>query len=114
MVHLLAAYRFRNPLSYRLRDRNLLLRARFPAEAYRTLSFDVGRDRRRAVHQHGFATTVSAQSIGEDCWINQRSRSGACTTAVADHRRPGDDRGGRRRRRTVIGNDVTIGRTPPS
>jgi serine O-acetyltransferase len=114
LVHLMSAYpEFRNLLSYRLRGHSLLLRglAFTLLKPIETLSFDVDEIGGGLFVQHGFATIVSAERIGEDCWINQQVTIGH----VYDRGRPviGD-------RVTIaagvaivgpvmIGNDVTIG-----
>jgi serine O-acetyltransferase len=75
LVHLLTSYpEFRNLLSYRLRGRHLLMRgiAFTLLKPIDTLSFDVNEIGGGLFVQHGFATIVSAHSIGEDCWINQQ------------------------------------------
>jgi serine O-acetyltransferase len=114
MVHLLTAYpEFRNLLSYRLRGRNLLLRgiAFTLLKPIETLSFDVDHIGGGLFIQHGFATIVSAQSIGEDCWINQQVTIGH----VYDRGRPiiGDRvtiaAGAAVVGPIMIGNDATIG-----
>jgi serine O-acetyltransferase len=95
LVHLLTAYpEFRNLLSYRLRGRNLLLRglAFWAVKPIETLSFDVDEIGGGLFIQHGFATIVSAERIGEDCWINQQVTIGH----VYDRGRP------------TIGDRVTI------
>jgi serine O-acetyltransferase len=95
LVHLLTEFpEFRNLLSYRLRGRNLLLRgiAFRLVKPIETLSFDVDDIGGGLFVQHGFATIVSAERIGEDCWINQQVTIGH----VYDRGRP------------VIGDRVTI------
>jgi serine O-acetyltransferase len=95
LVHLLTTYpEFRNLLSYRLRGHSLLLRglAFRLLKPVETLSFDVDEIGGGLFVQHGFATIVSAQRIGEDCWINQQVTIGH----VYDRGRP------------VIGDRVTI------
>jgi serine O-acetyltransferase len=114
LVHLLATYpEFRNLLEYRLRGENPILRALTfrllrPVE---TLTLEVGEIGGGLFIQHGFATIVNAERIGEDCWINQQVTVGH----VYDRGRPtiGD-------RVTIaagavvvgpveVGDDVTIG-----
>src|SRR5690606_3230975 len=95
LVHLLTVYpEFRNLLEYRLRGRSLLLRglAFRLLKPVETLSFDVGEIGGGLFVQHGFATIVSAERIGEDCWINQQVTIGH----VYDRGRP------------TIGDRVTI------
>lgn len=75
VAHLLARYpEFRNLLKFRLDDdggllRHLTFRLWRPVE---TLILDIGELGPGLFIQHGFATIVSAKSIGADCWINQQ------------------------------------------
>jgi serine O-acetyltransferase len=95
LIHLLSVYpEFRNLLSYRLRGENLVMRALTfrLLEPIDSLSFDVDEIGGGLFVQHGFATIVSAERIGADCWINQQVTVGH----VYDRGRP------------VIGDRVTI------
>jgi serine O-acetyltransferase len=75
LVHLLVEFpEFRNLLEYRTRGDQVLLRAlafrlRKPLE---TLILDIGELGPGLFIQHGFATIVSAERMGADCWINQQ------------------------------------------
>ena len=75
LVHLLAVFpEFRNLLEYRTRRENPILRGvafrlRKPVE---TLILDIGELGPGLFIQHGFATIVSAERMGADCWINQQ------------------------------------------
>jgi serine O-acetyltransferase len=65
---------FRTLIHYRLRTTpialRLLLRAVYPPAA--TLTLDAHRIGPGLFIQHGFATIVTAESIGSHCWINQQ------------------------------------------
>jgi serine O-acetyltransferase len=75
MAQLLAEFpEFRNLLQYRTRGDDAILRAvafrlRKPVE---TLILDIGELGPGLFIQHGFATIVSAERMGADCWINQQ------------------------------------------
>jgi serine O-acetyltransferase len=113
-VHLLATYpEFRNLLAYRLRGENpvvkaLAFRLLRPVE---TLTLDVVEIGGGLFIQHGFATIVSAERIGDNCWLNQQVTIGH----VYDRGRPtiGDRvtvaAGAVIVGPVVVGNDVTIG-----
>lgn len=74
-AHLLVAHpEFRNLLEYRTRGDNPLLRALAfrlckPVE---TLILDIGALGPGLFIQHGFATIISAERMGADCWVNQQ------------------------------------------
>ncbi|HEX7097505.1 MAG TPA: hypothetical protein VF183_16595 [Acidimicrobiales bacterium] len=75
--HLLRRYpEFRNLLQFRLsRDPNGTLLRALTFRLWRpvkTLILDIGELGPGLFIQHGFATIVSAQRLGEDCWINQQ------------------------------------------
>ncbi len=84
---------FRNLFLYRNNDR-LLYRAwvRLFYKPMDTLFLQAGSIGGGLFIQHGFATMLSAQSVGEDCWINQQ-----VTIGFRDNTLP-----------PVIGNNVTI------
>jgi serine O-acetyltransferase len=114
VVHVLTTYpEFRNVLAYRLRGENPIVKALAfrllrPVE---TLSFDVTEIGGGLFIQHGFATIVSAERLGENCWLNQQVTIGH----VYDRGRPiiGDRvtiaAGAVVVGRVVVGDDVTIG-----
>ena len=63
---------YRSLLCYRLSGTigGLLLQLLFPPE--KTLIINTPSIGSRLFIQHGFATIISARSIGSDCWINQQ------------------------------------------
>lgn len=84
---------FRNLALYRLKNENAIARKVFrmlfpPMD---TLIFGVEELAPKLYIQHGFATIISAKSIGEECWINQQ-----VTIGFEQDRQP------------VIGNHVRI------
>ena len=75
LAHLLGEFpEFRNLLEYRTRSDQAMLRAlafrlRKPMD---TLILDIRELGPGLFIQHGFATIVSAERMGADCWINQQ------------------------------------------
>lgn len=69
---------FRSLLHYRLRSLPYPLRVValvvYPGE--RTLHIHSGHIGEGFVIQHGFASTITAASIGRDCWVNQQTTIG--------------------------------------
>ena len=60
--------------------------------------------------QHGFATIITAQKIGADCWINQQvtiGHKGLLAPVIGDRVRI--SAGAKVLGGVVVGNDVTVG-----
>ncbi len=74
LAYLLCWYpEFRNLFLYRNRHRKIYrLWVRLFYKPMDTLFLQAGEIGGGLFIQHGFATMVSAQSLGEDCWINQQ------------------------------------------